>query len=159
MVSLRGTRAPLHRDCRHRHLPPLHSALFPPPGTRCVSRLDALVVSAGRGRSLHAGTHTELFARGSRSCRRGVRALRLRRVVHRASHLPVLDLCPAALLCRAGESPRGIRAWTVAPALVWATVLLHGDGQTGYYFGFIALLWTVARAPGVQREACLRLLL
>src|SRR5207302_7667281 len=31
--------------------------------------------------------------------------------------------------------------------------------QTGYYFGFIALLWTVARVEGSYREAGLRLLL
>ncbi len=82
-------------------------------------------------------------------------------VVSFTEHLIYLySICVLPLFCAALEKALvGIRAWTVAPALVWATVLLHGDGQTGYYFGFIALLWTVARAPGVQREACLRLLL
>ena len=82
-------------------------------------------------------------------------------VVSFTEHLIYLySICVLPLFCAALEKALvGIRAWTVAPALVWATVLLHGDGQTGYYFGFIALLWTAARAPGVQREACLRLLL
>jgi len=82
-------------------------------------------------------------------------------VVSFTEHLIYLySICVLPLFCAALEKALvGIRAWTVAPALVWATVLLHGDGQTGYYFGFIALIWTAARAPGVQREACLRLLL
>src|SRR5436309_3798652 len=82
-------------------------------------------------------------------------------VVSFTEHLIYLySICVLPLFCAALEKALlGIRAWTVAPALVWATVLLQGDGQTGYYFGFIALLWTAARAPGVQREVCLRLLL
>ena len=44
-------------------------------------------------------------------------------------------------------------AWTVAPAVIWATVFLNGDVQTGYYFGFIALLWTLARPTGLYRKA------
>ena len=82
-------------------------------------------------------------------------------VVSFTEHLIYLySICVLPLFCAALEKALvGIRAWTVAPALVWATVLLHGDGQTGYYFGFIALIWTAARAPGVQREVCLRLLL
>src|SRR5437867_855725 len=51
------------------------------------------------------------------------------------------------------------RAWVVAPAVIWATVFLNGDMQTGYYYGFIALLWTGARAPGSYREAGLRLVI
>jgi hypothetical protein len=50
-------------------------------------------------------------------------------------------------------------AWTVAPALVWASVLLNGDFQTGYYYGLIALLWTVARSPLPRLKATLRLTL
>jgi len=82
-------------------------------------------------------------------------------VVSFTEHLIYLySICVLPLFCAALEKALvGIRAWTVAPALVWATVLLQGDGQTGYYFCFIALLWTAARAPGVQREVCLRLLL
>jgi membrane protein YfhO len=51
------------------------------------------------------------------------------------------------------------RGWVVAPAVIWATVFLNGDVQTGYYFVFIALLWTVARADGSYREAGLRFVL
>jgi hypothetical protein len=49
--------------------------------------------------------------------------------------------------------------WVVAPAAVWATVFLIGDLQTGYYYGFIALLWMVMRAPCPRLNACLRLML
>lgn len=51
------------------------------------------------------------------------------------------------------------RAWAVAPAVVWATVFLNGDAQTGYYYGFIALLWMGMRASGSYREVGLRLVL
>src|SRR5213594_4131059 len=82
-------------------------------------------------------------------------------LVSLTDHIAYLySICVLPLFCAALEKALvGSRAWTVAPAAVWATVFLHGDGQTGYYFGFIALIWTAARAPGVQREACLRLLL
>jgi hypothetical protein len=82
-------------------------------------------------------------------------------VVSFTEHLIYLySICVLPLFCAALEKALvGTRAWTVAPAVVWATVFLLGDGQTGYYFGLIALLWTAARAPGALREACLRLLL
>jgi hypothetical protein len=51
------------------------------------------------------------------------------------------------------------RAWVVAPALVWATVFLNGDLQTGYYYGFVALVWAVFRAPRSYGEAAVRLAL
>jgi len=51
------------------------------------------------------------------------------------------------------------RAWTAAPAVIWATVFLHGDVQTGYYYGFVALLWAALRAPVSYRETALRLAL
>src|SRR5947208_1194452 len=82
-------------------------------------------------------------------------------VVSFTEHLIYLySICVLPFFCAALEKALvGIRAWTVAPAVVWATVFLQGDGQTGYYFGFIALLWTAARAPGTLRELGLRLLL
>jgi len=82
-------------------------------------------------------------------------------VVSFTEHLIYLySICVLPFFCAALEKALvGVRAWAVAPAVVWTTVLLQGDGQTGYYFGFIALLWTAARAPGPLREACLRLLL
>src|SRR3989449_3981382 len=70
------------------------------------------------------------------------------------------SICVLPLFCAAFEKALvGSRAWTVAPAAVWATVFLIGDIQTGYYDGFIALAWAMARAPGSRREACLRLFL
>jgi len=51
------------------------------------------------------------------------------------------------------------RAWVIAAAIVWSTVFLNGDVQTGYYYGFIALLWAGARAACSYREAALRLAL
>ncbi len=51
------------------------------------------------------------------------------------------------------------RAWVMAPAVIWATVFLIGDIQTGYYYIFIAVLWTATRAPGSYRQAFLRLAL
>lgn len=82
-------------------------------------------------------------------------------VVSFTEHLIYLySICVLPFFCAALEKALvGGRAWTVAPAVVWATVLLHGDGQTGYYYGFIALIWMGARAPGAWREAYLRLLL
>jgi hypothetical protein len=47
-------------------------------------------------------------------------------------------------------------AWMVAPALVWASVLLHGDVQTGYSYGFAAVLWVWIRSHGGRRRAWLR---
>src|SRR2546425_7383635 len=64
------------------------------------------------------------------------------------------------LFCAAlDKALSGDRAWVVAPAVVWTTVFLNGDVQTGYYYGFIALAWMAARAPGPYRDAGLRLML
>jgi len=72
--------------------------------------------------------------------------------------LYLYSICVLPLFCAGLDKMlRDIRWWAVAPAVVWATVFLHGDVQTGYYFGFIALLWTVARAPGPYWDAGLRL--
>jgi len=70
------------------------------------------------------------------------------------------SLCVLPLFIAAVEKTlRDGRARTVAPAVIWATVFLNGDVQTGYYYGFIALLWTAARVEGSYREAGLRLVL
>jgi len=69
--------------------------------------------------------------------------------------LSVLPLFIAAI----EKTLRDGRAWAVAPAVIWATVFLNGDVQTGYYYGFMALLWTAARAEGSYREVGLRLML
>ena len=82
-------------------------------------------------------------------------------LVSLTDHIAYLySICVLPLFCAALEKALvGSRAWTVAPAAVWATVFLIGDIQTGYYDGFIALAWAMARAPGSRREACLRLFL
>jgi hypothetical protein len=70
------------------------------------------------------------------------------------------SICALPFFCAALEKAlSGDRAWVVAPACVWATVFLNGDVQTGYYYGFIALAWLAARAPGSYREAGLKLAL
>jgi len=70
------------------------------------------------------------------------------------------SICMLPLFCAALEKAlSGDRAWVVAPAVVWTTVFLNGDVQTGYYYGFIALAWMAARAPGLYRDAGQRLAL
>ncbi len=49
-------------------------------------------------------------------------------------------------------------AWIAAPAVLWATVFLNGDIQTGYYYGFVALLVAVLQGWSVDKQAGLRLL-
>ncbi len=76
------------------------------------------------------------------------------------SVLYLYSICLLPLFCLALEKAfAGVRSWMVAPAAVWATVLLIGDMQTGYYYGFVALLWMAARAPGSRLKGCLRLAL
>jgi len=50
-------------------------------------------------------------------------------------------------------------AWTVAPAAIWATVFLNGDVQTGYYYGFVALAWALARTTNSYQQTIVRLAL
>ena len=72
--------------------------------------------------------------------------------------LYLYSICVLPLFCSGLEKAlRDGRKYTVAPAAVWATVLLNGDIQTGYYYTFIGLLWATARAPESYREAWLRL--
>ena len=74
------------------------------------------------------------------------------------SVLYLYSICMLPLFCLAlDKALNGARAWAVAPAVVWTTVFLIGDIQTGYYYGFVALLWTAARARDSRLAACLRL--
>lgn len=41
--------------------------------------------------------------------------------------------------------------WMAGSAVLWATVFLNGDVQTGYCFGFAALLWALMRADSSKR--------
>ncbi len=70
------------------------------------------------------------------------------------------SICVLPLFCAALDKALAEgRAWPAVPAVVWATVFLNGDVQTGYYFGFIALLWTAARVSGLHDAMWLRLAL
>jgi hypothetical protein len=61
--------------------------------------------------------------------------------------------CVLPLFCAAYDTAlKGAPIRTIFPAFLWASVFLNGDVQTGYYFGFIALLWTSMRAPGSLRQ-------
>ncbi len=72
--------------------------------------------------------------------------------------LYLYSVCLLPLFCAALEKALAEgRAWVVPPAVLWATVFLNGDVQTGYYYGWIALLWAGMRAPGRYREAGFRL--
>src|SRR5712692_8586599 len=72
--------------------------------------------------------------------------------------LYLYSICLLPLFCAALEKALvHSRTWVVAPATLWATVFLIGDIQTGYYYFFIALAWTISRARGPRLEAGLRL--
>jgi hypothetical protein len=49
-------------------------------------------------------------------------------------------------------------AWIGASTLIWASVILHGDIQTAYYYGFVALIWVAMRATGARRDGLVRLI-
>lgn len=67
-------------------------------------------------------------------------------------------VCLLPLFCATLElGPARHRGWVVAAALLWASVFLQGDIQTGYYYGFLAVSWTAARARAPLKEAALRL--
>src|SRR5256712_785395 len=82
-------------------------------------------------------------------------------VVSFTEHLIYLySICVLPFFCSAlVEALTGSRSWAVVPAVIWATVFLNGDIQTGYYYGFIALFWTAMRSPGSRLEATLRVAL
>lgn len=59
------------------------------------------------------------------------------------------SICLLPFFCLSLEKAlTGNCRWVVAAALLWATVFLNGDIQTGYYYGFSGILWTALRAPG-----------
>jgi Bacterial membrane protein YfhO len=134
----------------------LYFLLPAPDAYRASTLLSCLLAAVGAftlGRTLNFSRTGALIA--------GVAFALSGYVVSFTEHLIYLySICVLPFFCAALEKALvGVRAWAVAPAVVWTTVLLQGDGQTGYYFGFIALLWTAARAPSALPEACLRLLL
>ncbi len=79
-------------------------------------------------------------------------------VVSLTEHITYLySICALPIFCAGLEKAlRERQSWVVAPALVWATVFLNGDIQTGYYFGFITVAWTATRGSSAYRPAVLR---
>ncbi|HET9846567.1 MAG TPA: hypothetical protein VFQ02_12490 [Nitrospira sp.] len=67
--------------------------------------------------------------------------------------LYLYSLCALPLFVCSIEKLRVTRAlrWIGASALIWASVILHGDIQTAYYYGGVAVIWTTMRGkqPGV----------
>lgn len=134
----------------------LYFLLPAPDAYRASTLLSCLLAAVGAfalGRSLNFSHAGALVA--------GVAFTLSGYVVSFTEHLIYLySICVLPLFCAALEKAlTGNRAWAVAPAVVWATVLLHGDGQTGYYYAFVALLWMGMRAPKSYREAGIRLAL
>lgn len=68
------------------------------------------------------------------------------------------SVCLLPLFCVALEKSltKGF-GWIAAAAVLWATVFLNGDVQTGYYYGFIALAWALCRGQGAYGTALARL--
>jgi len=76
------------------------------------------------------------------------------------NYVYLFSICTLPLFCAGLEKALAQRhAWVVAPAVIWATVFLIGDIQTGYYYLFIAVLWTAMRTPRFYRQAFVRLAL
>jgi len=131
--------------------------LFPvPDGYRVSTLLSCLLAALGvfaLGRTLNLSRTGSLLA--------GIVFALSGYVVSVTDNLVYLySICLLPLFCMTLEKAlSGARLWVIAPAALWATVLLNGDVQTGYYYGFIALLWTAVRAPVPFWEAGLRLVL
>jgi hypothetical protein len=49
--------------------------------------------------------------------------------------------------------------WHSLSAIVWASIFLNGDVQTGYYVGFIALFWVGMRVRTLRAQAVVRVAL
>lgn len=68
-------------------------------------------------------------------------------------------LCVLPLFCVSLDiALTGSHAWMSVPSLVWASVFLNGDVQTGYHFLFIATLWTATRTAQPSPSRWLRLI-
>jgi len=49
--------------------------------------------------------------------------------------------------------------WIIPASILWAGVFLNGDIQTGYYYGFIVLLWALMRSTSFQWQSGILLVL
>ncbi|MDN5940305.1 MAG: YfhO family protein [Nitrospira sp.] len=61
------------------------------------------------------------------------------------TYLYSICVLPLFLACLEKATMTDLGKWTAISALVWASVILNGDVQTGYYYGFITFLWIVWR--------------
>lgn len=67
------------------------------------------------------------------------------------------SICLLPLFCASLERALAEgRAWLIAPACLWASVWLNGDAQTGYYYGWIALGWSLWHRGNALRGPLLR---
>lgn len=117
-----------------------------------VSCLLGALGAYALGRLLGFSSSAAAFAGLALSCSGYVASLTENVVyLYSACLLPLFcTLLRMALLERA--------AWIAAPAVLWATVFLNGDIQTGYYYGFVALLVAVLQGWCPDKKAGLRLL-
>jgi hypothetical protein len=131
--------------------------LLPVPDAYRASTLISCLLGAlgayALGRVLHLSRPGALLA--------GIAFALAGHAVSMTDHIVYLySLCALPLFCLGIEQTLRSRiAWAALPAVVWATVFLVGDVQTGYYYLFIALAWCWARAPGSRLHAGLRLML
>ena len=131
--------------------------LFSVPDAYRLSTLAACLLGAlgafALGRTLHLSRTGSLLA--------GMAFTLSGYVVSLTDNLVYLySICMLPFFCVGLEKAfTGSRAWTVAPALVWTTVFLNGDIQTGYYYGFVALLWMFLRGQEPLLARGLRLML
>ena len=61
------------------------------------------------------------------------------------SYLYSICALPLFLACIESATTTALGKWIAASAVVWASVILNGDVQTAYYYGFIALFWVILR--------------
>ena len=71
-------------------------------------------------------------------------------------YLYSICLVPVFLVALNKCCTSGKRRWMAVSALLWASVFLNGDVQTGYYYGFIACLWAALRAKQSRWRAVLQ---
>jgi len=68
------------------------------------------------------------------------------------TYLYSIALLPLFCAVLDGALARGA-PWVVGAALLWASVFLNGDVQTGYYYAFVALAWALMRRPDSALKA------
>ncbi len=128
---------------------PAHDAL------RLITLLLCLIAGAGAfalSRALHVSHAGATVAGIAFACSGYVASI--------TDNPPYLySTCVLPLFCVAFHRALGNHmAWGVVPAVVWASVFLYGDVQTGYYYGLIALLWMATVRPVPVRHALTRML-